>query len=725
MLQILDNMDIKHKHKKEIESEEKLFNDISINVQLKPAEILLMTLKYALLNYLSTEALINLLKLINIMFGTAVVPETKYFIDKLMDKLNNVEFHGVCPNCSKYLGTFESLKKSIICSVCNNDIDVSCLSNPCFFAFIDPSDAIKEYLEIHDNYYNYVVSERVHEKNVLRDIFDGKLYRYFVKSLSDEEKHSYATTLFNCDGAAVFKSTKFSIHPVYLIVNEIPVQFRLQSYIVCSLYFGSTKPDMSVYLDIFVEKMNRLSTVGLQCMIQGSPRTIKVFPLLGCVDTIARAPMTGSSQFNGYFGCDWCLQEGKYYGGSIRYPYVVPFPKERTLEMTIKHAEEATRLGKSIYGIKSASPLLNLKKFDIIRGFCPEYMHFLLLGIGKQFTEYILLQSSVVIEYLDSLVVSIKAAHVVGRLSRPISQRDKWKAKEWENWILYYSVPIFSLVITDKTILRHWCLLVDASHTILQTDITFNQLNKANEFLYEFVSKVEELYSLNAMTYNVHQLLHVIRSIIDWGPIWAHSAFAFESANHKTVSAIKCGHGVLQQIIRFLSLQRYVEILTKKVYAGESGISLYFCEYVLKSKLIKTNKISNVTYLGRGNKIDKSLSVMFSLPVNSVSYTKIIFQNCLFTTSIKINKRSCNYCAQLKNGMFIKIMEFVVTENKRELMICCNLIVRSHSDCESVFEQLGEQVKSCYKISEIKTICICVFVEKKTYLIPAPNMYSY
>lgn len=122
---------------------------------------------------------------------------------------------------------------------------------------------LKNYSEIHNSYYNYVVSERVHEKNKITDIYDGKMYRSFVKNLNDEDRHSYATALFNCDGAVTFKSSKNSVHPIYLILNEIPIEFRLKSSIVCLLFFGSEKPDMSIYLDIFVENMNRLSLNGV------------------------------------------------------------------------------------------------------------------------------------------------------------------------------------------------------------------------------------------------------------------------------------------------------------------------------------------------------------------------------------------------------------------------------------------------------------------------------
>lgn len=237
LIQLLQNTKSKSLNEKNMAIETNLFEELSIDVKLKPAELLLMTFKYAIKNTLSTLGLINLLKLINVMFGTHVVPETRYFIDKLVDSQNNVVFHGVCLTCSKYLGIFEGFDKFITCSVCKNQIDVSCPSNPCFFAFLDPSNAIKKYLETHEDYYNYVVSQRVHEKNQLNDIFDEKAYRHFVKSLNDEDKQSYATIFLIVMEQPYFNRRSF----LYIQFISFSMRFpsssdlKAQSFVRCTL----------------------------------------------------------------------------------------------------------------------------------------------------------------------------------------------------------------------------------------------------------------------------------------------------------------------------------------------------------------------------------------------------------------------------------------------------------------------------------------------------------
>ena len=74
------------------------------------------------------------------------------------------------------------------------------------------------------------------------------------------------------------------------------------------------------------------------------------------------------------------------------------------------------------------------------------------------------------------------------------------------------------------------------------------------------------------MTFNIHQMLHLTKSVANWGPLWAHSAYAFEAGNHVLLQAIHCAKGVNQQIVRFVNIQRYVNILQKRTYPYSSQI---------------------------------------------------------------------------------------------------------------------------------------------------------
>ena len=52
----------------------------------------------------------------------------------------------------------------------------------------------------------------------LSDIYDGELYRRLLL-LADVQNIS---AILNTDGAEIFKSTKLSIWPILLMINELP-----------------------------------------------------------------------------------------------------------------------------------------------------------------------------------------------------------------------------------------------------------------------------------------------------------------------------------------------------------------------------------------------------------------------------------------------------------------------------------------------------------------------
>lgn len=216
-------------------------------------EILLMALKFSSTNHLSVSAMTDLLRLINNIFRTPILPESKYMIDKLLNSAVGVNFHAVCNTCSAYIGEFTDVQETSDCLICNSDVNLKKTSNTNFFVLIDPTMQVSDLIHMHENYYDYTVKERVHEKDIISDVYDGNKYRKFVKSLPEEEKYSYVTCVLNTDGAPIYKSSKYSVWPLFLKLNELPKQDRINNLVLAGLWFNKKKPEMTVFLRKFVE----------------------------------------------------------------------------------------------------------------------------------------------------------------------------------------------------------------------------------------------------------------------------------------------------------------------------------------------------------------------------------------------------------------------------------------------------------------------------------------
>lgn len=59
------------------------------------------------------------------------------------------------------------------------------------------------------------------------DIYSGKLYQDLVKTgFFSSHNELHLTLTFNTDGVPVFRSSRFSFWPLYLVINELPYKLR-------------------------------------------------------------------------------------------------------------------------------------------------------------------------------------------------------------------------------------------------------------------------------------------------------------------------------------------------------------------------------------------------------------------------------------------------------------------------------------------------------------------
>lgn len=311
---------------------------------LKPIDVLIMIFKYCFHNTCTYKAFIDLIKIVNVILNAQILPESIKFYNKIFDNNVTKDFHAVCPFCNKYyLGKIDTMKKKKIrCKRCRVLVDVSraCFRN--FFIIIDPSKEIQRLIESNQKYYSDIMYRKTYSSGVIKDITDGKMYRKFVQSLPESQRNSFVSFIFNSDGAQVFERSKNSLYPIYLMLNEIPPSVRTRNLIVCGLWFGPGKPNMSLYMKCFADyTTKKLTKTGINCKVNGIDTNLKCYLLLCCVDTICRPLCQGIKQFNGKWGCSWCLHTGKMLGTMRYYPNLKrQMPKDRDHKSTIAHMHE-------------------------------------------------------------------------------------------------------------------------------------------------------------------------------------------------------------------------------------------------------------------------------------------------------------------------------------------------------------------------------------------------
>lgn len=188
---------------------------------------------------------------------------------------------------------------------------------------------------------------------------------------------------------------------------------------------------------------------------------------------------------------------------------------------------------------------------DMITGFPCDYMHCVLEGVVKWLLKYWTdskyhgkpFSICTHLPLLDEILLQQKPPHSFPRTPRSIkTQLSYWKASEYRYFLLFHSLPL--LVDTLPSLYFHqYSLLVTAIHILLMDSITESQCNAAEEMLCDFYILLPELYGLD-----VHALTHLTYFVKQWGPLWTHSAFCFESVNGTLAGIIHSTHKVAEQL---------------------------------------------------------------------------------------------------------------------------------------------------------------------------------
>lgn len=479
-----------------------------------------------------------------------------------------------------YLGKDTSIGT---CSSCNNPFNEDdSMKNGNYFIYIPLLQLIKTLLS-NTKLFPYLTNRNLDislKSNTVKDVTTSALYKELIV------KHglgpSDITLTWNTDGIPIFNSSNFSVWPLQASVNELPPHLRAKNILLLGLWFGK-KPVMNVFLQPFVQECRELESNGFIFGNEILPR--KVFALLLSADSPARAIVRNVKQFNGKHGCDWCEFEGVTVptnnGPPVRYyPYRTPVVL-RTAKKQARYALEATP-NVPIKGVKGMTFVDLLPTFDTVRGTITDYMHSVCLGVVRQMVhlwvdsshhgeEYYIGQSQRV-KLIDERLQLISPPSEIHRSPRSLSQRCYWKASEWRAFI-FYSLIVLRGILPARY-LNHFFLFVYGIYALLGDSISNDSIVLSEVCLTKFVIKLEQLYGISSCKFNAHCLTHLAQCVKDCGPLWATSAFTFESHNHTLINMFHGTQCVPQQITDTFLLRNKVASLTRSCVDDDSSASV-------------------------------------------------------------------------------------------------------------------------------------------------------
>ena len=598
-----------------------LYSGAAITVGL--SALLIMT--FALRHMLSGEALSDMLTLISAhCLSPNLCLKSLFQLKKHFHNLKApMTFHRYCSHC------FLHIDKNV--STCPNSFcahDPTCSGNTAFFIEIPVASQIREFFA-RPGFFDFLKKRffrRKKDEHNIEDIYDGELYRKHsgVDGILSNEKN--ISLMWNTDGIPVFKSSKFSLWPLYFIINELPYKERINrdNMIFAGLWFGSSKPNMLTFLQPFHSSLSAMESEGLLVETsEGHQFTTRVILLAGTSDLPAKCLVCNSVQYNGFYGCLKCKQAGQTVktvkGGHVHaFPFNFDDPKgpKRTHAGTLEDSHQASQLKVgNVNGIKGPSWFGGLKYHDIIEGTGIDYMHCVLLGIckrlmslwfdsGEKTAEY---RISSRISQVDARLSSIKPPHNISRVPRSIEHHRKYfKASELRSFLLFYG-PAILYGILPKPYYQHFLLLSEAIFILLLDSISETQLQLAERLLFHFCILFEGYYGLRFQTANFHLLLHLVDGVRTLGPLWTHSCFHFEDKNGFLLKTFHGTQNIQFQIISAVSISKKLPEL-KRTFLPEEGPITDFYKKLISSKRISDGLELTEGYFALGASSERKLT---------------------------------------------------------------------------------------------------------------------
>lgn len=384
------------------------------------------------------------------------------------------------------------------------------------------------------------------KKDVISDIDDGLLFKRLSEENSDTNILGFT---INCDGAPLYNSSKVSMWPVLLIANFLPpeIRYKQQNVLVHSIYISKLKPEFHELFFPLAQEIEALQ--NSQIKFWHNQTLHKFIPIIMCgaFDLPARAMASGLKLFNGTKSCVYCMHNGiqiqDHLGNKyVRYVKMSPEPERRT------HAGFVSAISKfdeklspdQPYGLNNIPPMILFPKFDLVNGFCIDYMHNAALNIIKLLidlwtgshrlcknSKYFTALSKKSQKILNKRLTSLKPCSYIRRKPRSLVERAYYKASEYRYLLLFYlRYGLRGLLDDDR--LKHFEQFSAAVYILLKSEITKNDMEEARMMLKRFSDDFERLYGTETITMNIHMLKHYVDSVLECGPLWSYAMFTFE-----------------------------------------------------------------------------------------------------------------------------------------------------------------------------------------------------
>ena len=266
-------------------------NLIYPNARITNKVSMLLIMTFAIVNKLSRSALKDLLCLIDLHCPVPYqLISSLYKFKQYFKALKNPpKKHHYCSQCLLSISP-DCVKCPNV--LCNKEFTDSTRK---FFIEVPIVDQLKALFRRKGFYQDSQHRFDRKDTNTLGDIYDGSIYKKLMRPGEFLSEAGNISFTWNTDGIPVFKSSKYSIWPLFFVINELPISKRWcnDNIILAGLWFGTQKPNMLTFLKHLLRVYLNYMVVW-KCILQKFQTALPVKPGY-CVELVIFLPKQWSS----------------------------------------------------------------------------------------------------------------------------------------------------------------------------------------------------------------------------------------------------------------------------------------------------------------------------------------------------------------------------------------------------------------------------------------------
>jgi len=242
------------------------------------------------------------------------------------------------------------------------------------------------------------------------------------------------------------------------------------------------------------------------------------------------------------------------------------------------------------------SILTQIDGFNSVNMFSIDYMHLVCIGVTKKLMILWFSKGPLNVRVrsrktheLSSNLLNLNSYITTdfAKKSRSVFEMRRWKATEFQLFLLYTGPIVLKNIITDECYANFMALNI--AMIILLSPNNNHLLNYARELLNFFVKRFQKIYGVHNISHNIHNLLHLSDDYQNYGPLDNCSAFCFENYMKELKLFLRKSEKPLQQVIN-----HYYEKYNSK-QGNYSYIEVPFDQPILRNEHTNGALIKNIS----------------------------------------------------------------------------------------------------------------------------------